>query len=111
MELTLSSPPPGVSNTRSLAPREIKHPFFCKCLYELAGHLAFMFREDRSVSQASLISLRTAETSLSTAASFGNRVATRVRRLISLLSRSSPLLVGSLLRRAADVHRPTGAVP
>ena len=22
----------------------IKQPLFCKCLYELAGHLAFMFR-------------------------------------------------------------------
>jgi len=57
-----------------------------------------MFRYDRPVSQSSLISLRPAETGLSSDASLGKSVATRVRRLISLLSRSRPLLVRSLRR-------------
>ena len=70
----------------------INQPLFCKCQDDGAGQQASMFRKDGSVSQSSLISLRTAETSLSSEALLGNSVATRVCRLISLLSRSSPFM-------------------
>jgi hypothetical protein len=38
-----------------------KQSLFCNCRYDLAGDLAFMFRQDRSVSQSSLPSCRYAE--------------------------------------------------
>ena len=63
-----------------------------------------MFMEALSVSHSSLISLRTAEASLRSDASLGNSVATRVRRFISLLMRSSPCVVRSLRRWSAGIR-------
>jgi hypothetical protein len=57
------------------------------------------------MSQSSLISERTAEASRRSEASFGKSVATRVRRLMFLLSRSSPLVVRSRRRWAAWSRR------
>src|SRR4029434_6118987 len=51
-----------------------------------------------SDSQSSVISLRRAETRRSRDFSLGNKVATRVRRLISRLSLSRELVVRSFLR-------------
>lgn len=68
--------------------QQMKQPLFCKSRSAGTGYVASMFREERSASQSSLISLSAAETSRSNEASLGKSVATRVRRLISLLSRS-----------------------
>ena len=75
--------------------------------FEWAGHVASMLMEALSVfhsSLISLISLRTAEASLRSDDSLGNSAATRVRRFISLLMRSSPCVVRSLRRESAGIR-------
>ena len=74
-----------------------------------------MVTEASWVSQSSLISPRPAARILNVEASLGSSVATQVRRLISLLSRLSLLLVRSLFRRAVGkakaVKGPQGGSP
>lgn len=105
----------GAQKQLERIPAEIKQPIFDKCRDELAGHLAVMVTEASWVSQSSLISPRPAARSLNVEASLGSSVATQLRRLISLLSRVSLLLVRSLFRWAAGkaktVKGPRGGSP
>ena len=81
-------------------PLGVKQPFF---IWDMAGnpHSASMSGQTFPVSHSSLISETDADTNRISDASFGNIVASRVRRLISLFICSRPLIVRSHLRGEA----------